>query len=305
MRLTLRQLQIFVAVARTGSTTAAAQSIALSQSATSAALNELEGMLGGQLFDRAGKRLILNDRGRAMLPHARWLIDGAQGIENQFGLAADSMAARLQIAASTTIGNYSMPKLIATYCRAHPESQIQVQIGNTRQVAEAVANFDVDIGFIEGPCHESQLRAIPWIRDEMIIACSPGHELARGRESGIVPFASLRQANWLLRERGSGTREAVEQALLPYLHQLPATIQLGSAEAIKQAVAEGLGVTCLSRSAVQDMVTLGRLVILKTELPPLHRLFYLVHHERKFLSASLEGFMAHCLSAPHAARTGG
>lgn len=92
MRLTLRQLQIFVAVAQTGSTTAAAESIAMSQSAISAALNELEAMLGGLLFDRVSRRLILNDHGRAMLPQARSVLDGAQGIEDQFGLAADSVA---------------------------------------------------------------------------------------------------------------------------------------------------------------------------------------------------------------------
>lgn len=299
MRLTLRQLQIFVAVAQTGSTTAAAESIAMSQSAISAALNELEAMLGGLLFDRVSRRLILNDHGRAMLPQARWVLDGAQGIEDQFGPAAASVA-HLRIAASTTIGNYSLPKLIASYCRDHPRSQIHVQIGNTQQVVEAVSNFDVDIGFIEAPGRETRLRSIPWMRDELVIACSPRHELARKYASEIVPLACLRQANWLLREEGSGTREAVEHALLPHLHQLPASIRLGNAEAIKQAVAEGLGVTCLSRSAVQDMVTLGRLTILKTDLPALHRLFYLIHDERKFLSTSLESFIAHCLSATQA-----
>lgn len=88
------------------------------------------------------------------------------------------------------------------------------------------------------------------MRDELVIVCSPRHELARKYASDIVPLACLRQTNWLLREEGSGTREAVEHALLPHLHQLPASIRLENAEAIKQAVAEGLGVTCLSRSAV-------------------------------------------------------
>lgn len=296
MRLTLRQLQIFIAVARTGSTTAAAKEIALSQSATSAALNELESLLGGRLFDRVGKRLVLNDHGRAMLPEARWVLDGAQSIESQFSRTGAAVAPRFRIAASTTIGNYRLPGLIASYCRARGAGEIEVRIGNTEQVAAAVAGFDVDLGFIEGPCHQPEVRAIPWMRDSLVIVCSPAHELA-GRGGATADLGGLQQATWLLRERGSGTREAVEHALLPTLHRLQSNIQLGSAEAIKHAAAEGLGVTCLSLSAVKDMVELGRLVILKTPLPPLHRLFYLIHHERKFISASLEEFMAHCMSS--------
>src|ERR1700761_4871094 len=112
MRLTLRQLLIFAAVAETGSTTAAGDRVALSQSATSAALNELEKVLGAKLFDRVGKRLIINDNGRALLPRARAALDVAAGIENDFstGVPVD-----LKIVASTTIGNYLLPGLIAGF----------------------------------------------------------------------------------------------------------------------------------------------------------------------------------------------
>ena len=295
MRLTLRQLQIFVAVAHSGSTTAAAGRIALSQSATSAALNELESLLGGKLFDRVGRRLVLNEHGRSMLPQARGLLESARGLEAEFGAAGASSAPRLQIAASTTIGNYVLPAVLASYRRKHRAARFGMRIGNTRQVVQAVASFDVDLGFIEGPTTEPQIAVIPWLPDELVIACSPRDALARKR--GRVSLDALREANWLLREPGSGTREVVEGLLLPHLHRLKTDFDLESAPAIMEAAAEGMGVTCLSRHAVRDMVALKKLVVLDTALPKMRRAFYIIHHERRFLSPTLERFIAHCRTA--------
>ena len=299
MRLTLRQLLIFTAVADTGSTTAAGERVALSQSATSGALNELESLLGAQLFDRIGKRLLLNDNGRALLPQARSLLDGAQEIESQFGLGSTGAATaplvtRLRVGASTTIGNYVLPALIAGYSRTWPGAAVDVVIGNTRDIAAAVTRLEVDIGLIEGPCHEAELRVTPWLQDELVIVAAPTHALVQEGVQARVPLKALRQARWLLREPGSGTREAVEHVLLPHLHHLDGDMQPGSTEAIKQATAEGLGLACLSLCAVQDLVTLGRLVVLRTTLPRLTRRFYLVHHQKKRLSGNLQRFVAHC-----------
>ncbi|WP_372356212.1 LysR family transcriptional regulator [Xanthomonas sp. NCPPB 3443] len=299
MRLTLRQLLIFTAVADTGSTTAAAERVALSQSATSGALNELESLLGAQLFDRIGKRLMLNDNGRALLPQARAVLDGVQQIEGQFGLGSAAAAAaplltRLRVGASTTIGNYVLPSLIASYRSAWPGAAVDVIIGNTREVAAAMSRLEVDIGLIEGPCHEADLQVVPWRQDELVIVAAPTHAVAQAAMRARVPLKALRQAHWLLREPGSGTREAVEQVLLPHLHHLHSDLQPGSTEAIKQAAAEGLGLACLSLCAVQDLVTLGRLVILQTTLPRLTRRFYRIQHRQKRLSGNLQRFVAHC-----------
>jgi len=306
MRLTLRQLHIFTAVADTGSTTAGGLHVSLSQSATSGALNELESLLGARLFDRVGKRLVLNDTGRALLPHARALLDGAEGIENQFGIGdtADTgksgrgIATHLRVGASTTIGNYLLPALMASHLRASPATGIDVTIGNTSDIATAVARLEVDVGLIEGPCHEPELRARPWLEDELVIVCAPSHPLVRDDLAARVGLKALRQQRWLLREPGSGTREAVEHALLSHLHQWEHPMQLGSTEAIKHAAAEGLGLTCLSRCAVEDLLTLRRLVLVNTTLPRLTRRFYLIQHRQKQFSASLQRFVAHCLSTP-------
>ena len=298
MRLTLRQLAIFTAVADAGSTSAAAGRVALSQSATSAALNELEAVLGARLFDRIGTRLVLNDTGRGLLPQARAVLDGAAGIEREFGLGAAPGEAGapslLRIGASTTIGNYLLPALVASWRRARPDAHVDVAIANTGAVAAAVARMEVDLGLIEGPCHEPEVVAQPWREEELVIVCAPTHPLLRGDAGTRLNVAALRQADWLLREPGSGTREAVEQALQPHLHQLREGLHFGGTEAIKQATVEGLGFTCLSLFAVQDLVALGRLVRVRTTLPRLARRLWLIHHRRKQFSRSLAGFIDFC-----------
>jgi len=298
MRITLRQLAVFIAVADAGSTTAAASRVALSQSATSAALNELEAVLQARLFDRVGTRLVLNDTGRGLLPQARAVLDGAAGIERDFGIAVGARDAAapslLRVGASTTIGNYLLPTLIADWRRARPDAQVDVAIANTAAVAAAVARMEVDIGLIEGPCHEPELLARPWREEELVICAAPSHPLLAGDPARKLDVAALRQAAWLLREPGSGTREAVEQALQPHLHQLREGLRFGGTEAIKQAAVEGLGLTCLSLFAVRDLVALGRLVRVRTTLPRLARRFWLVHHRRKQFSRGLAAFVDFC-----------
>ena len=288
MRITLRQLEVLLAVADHGSTTAAARAVSLSQSATSAALNELEALLGLRLFDRVGRRLVVNERGRALLPDARDAVDVVQGIERR---AAASTRARgsadvridVRLGASTTIGNYLVPDLVTAFLRRHPSAQVQVRIDNTAAVAAAAARLEVDFALIEGPCHEPALEVQRWRRDELVIVCAAGDPLARRR--GTVPLQALRQARWLLREPGSGTREAVEQALIPQLDHLADTLQFDNTEALKQGAAAGLGLTCLSALAVRDLVTLGRLAVLRTAIPAIYRPLYLVHHRRRRFAA--------------------
>ncbi|GAA4326846.1 LysR family transcriptional regulator [Pigmentiphaga soli] len=297
MAMSLRQLRIFVAVAKGGSTLAAASDIALSQSAVSAALSELESLLHTQLFDRVGRRLVLNDNGRALLAEAQALLDNAQKIERGFFDRSGLAAATLKLGCTATIGSYVLPSLLARYRLAAPQTPIEVSIANTARVSSLVANFEVDMGLIEGPCTEAGVKAIPWLLDEMVIFCSSRHPLA-AQTKRRVTRAQLRDARWLLREAGSGTRAAVEQALLPYLHQFNVDIELGSSEAIKYAVAEGLWLSCLSSVALRDLVDSGRVAILDTDLPPLTRRFYLVHHQKKYLSYGLEAFLEHCRSYP-------
>ena len=296
MHITLRQLQIFRAIALTGSTTAAARSVPLSQSAASTALGEFERSLGARLFDRVGKRLLLNDNGRALLPLALGVLDGAQHIERAFAVGGVSLATDLRLYASTTIGNYILPRLLSRFRELVPAVRLDVRIGNTLEVVTAVQGFSADLGLIEGPCHALDVNIIPWFEDELVIVAAPGHALAESSKGRVLTAEQLARAPWLLREPGSGTREAVELALLPYLESMQPAMTLGSSEAIKNAAAEGLGISCLSRSVVEELVSAGRLCVLETRMPRLTRRLALIHHRAKVLSETIRRFREYCES---------
>ena len=202
LRLSLRQLEVFVATARGGSTRAAADHIARSQSAASATLADLESTLGVQLFDRVGRRLLLNENGRALLPAAASMLDQASELEHLF---TSDHYAPLRVAASMTIGEYLLPNLMARWKSLHPASPVRLVIGNTGEVINAVAAFDVDIGFIEGTQVHPELVVRPWLTDELVVVASPDHPLA----GSVATMRQLRKAIWAVREPGSGTREAV------------------------------------------------------------------------------------------------
>lgn len=294
LHLTLRQLEIFCAVAQAGSTVAAADAVALSQSATSAALQQLEQAMGAQLFERVGRRLALNDAGRALLPEALALLEQARGIEQAFSVRAASLPVRLRVAASTTIGTYALPAVLAHLARSHPHLSVDLQIANTREVGQAVESLDVDLGLIEGTSHWPGLEVEPWMRDELVIVAAAQDPLVQASGQRPLGVAALRGARWLLREPGSGTREMVEHALLPHLHQLPAAATLGSSEAIARCVAQGLGISCLSRVLVQALVASGELAVLPTTLPRMWRDFSLVQRAGKRRSPALAAFVQAC-----------
>lgn len=297
MRITLRQLQIFVAVARTSSTTEAGKNLPLSQSATSAAINDIESLLNTQLFDRVGKRLVLNDNGRLLLPEALSLIERAMDLEQQFSETHASQPSQLRLGASTTIGNYVLPGLIAG-CRQQKNMSecdivpnMRVDIENSPKVAESVANYEIDAGFIEGQCKEQSLDVIPWLQDELLILASPFHPIAG---KGKVDLDTLQRAFWLMREPESGTRQTVEYELLRHLNHLNIGMEFGGTEALKRATAEGLGISCVSRWAVADYLASGQIVVLDTELPKLTRKFHIILHKQKYLSDNLKHFLNHC-----------
>ena len=287
-RLTLRQLEVFVAIARGGTTRAAAGEIARSQSAASTALGELEGILGAQLFDRVGKRLVINENGRVLLPRAAALLEQALEAE---GLFSEAHAAPLRLASSYTIGEYLLPELIASWKTAHPGSHIRLDIANTHDVFEAVSSFVADVGFIEGMHTHPELTVHKWLTDELVVVAAPAHPLAGARASA----ADLQRAVWVVREPGSGTREASDRWLIPHLDELDVGLELGSNEAIKRAVAAGIGLGCLSRRAVLGAIAEGWLVEIATGLPRMERTLSVVLHRSKRLGSAAEAFVGHCM----------
>lgn len=289
LRLTLRQLEVFAATARAGSTRAAADRVARSQSAASTALADLEATLAVQLFDRVGRRLVLNENGRALLPRAAALLEQAAALESLFDA---EHAAPLRVASSFTVGEYLLPPLISQWKQAHPGSRVTLAIANTHEVLAAVAAFDVDAGFIEGTGSHPDLLVRRWRSDELVVFAAPAHPLAAGGRQASA--RRLAQASWVLREPGSGTREATDRWLTSHLDRLDIGLELGSNEAVKRAVASGLGLGCLSRHAVAEALAQGALVALRTPLPPMRRTLSVVVHRAKPLGSVAQDFVQHC-----------
>lgn len=290
MRLTLRQLQVFVAIAQTGSTAAAGHSLGLSQSASSAALKELEAHWDCPLFDRIGRGLQLNARGRRLLPQARALLVDAARLEQ--AMAAPAAGWDLRLAASSTIGNHLLPAPIASLLANYPLSRIDLQIGNTAQVARAVAQGSVDAGLIEGPCPLPQLRMQPWRQDRLLVVASP--------RLATDTVARLQAARWLLREPGSGTRQVFDEQLLPCLGGSLDHVQLGSTAAIVAAAMAGAGVACLSEWALADALSSGQLRQVAAPLPALARTLWLLELPGRGRNPALDALLGPLDASPSA-----
>lgn len=286
MHITLRQLDVFAEVLKSGSTTQASQMLALSQSAVSAALTDLENQLGVKLFDRVGKRLVVNEHGRLLYPRVVALLDQALEIEQLFH--EDKGAIRVY--ASSTIGNYILPAVIARYRKSWPDLPLEMKVGNSQDVINAVADFRVDVGLIEGPCHSAEIIAEPWLEDELVVFAAPDSPLAHQP----VTLEALAAAPWILREKGSGTREIVDYLLLAHLPQFHLEMELGNSEAIKHAVRHGLGISCLSRRVIAEQLQSGSLVEVRAPLPRLVRTLWRIHHRQKHLSSALTRFLDFC-----------
>jgi DNA-binding transcriptional LysR family regulator len=304
LRLSLRQLEVFAAIAHSGSTREAAGRVARSQSAASAALAELETALGEPLFDRVGRRLVLNENGRALLPGAVALLDHASELQALF---TEEHAAPLRVAASLTIGEYLLPGLMAQWKLAHPNSAVHLAIGNTSKVIAAVAGLEADVGFIEGPQTHVDLRVLRWVSDELVVVAAPAHPLAaaqaaKSAKAARVSARQLAEASWILREHGSGTRLASDRWLIEHLGSLNIGFELGSTEAIKRLAAAGAGLACLSRHTVAEELASGELVALRTRLPVARRRLAMVVRRDKHLGRATEDFIGHCVAMAPAGR---
>ncbi len=257
--------------------------LALSQSAVSAALTDLEGQLGVQLFDRVGKRLVVNEHGRLLYPRALALLEQTTEIEQLF--RKDNGAIRVY--ASSTIGNYILPAMIARYRQDFPDLPLELSVGNSQDVINAVLDFRVDIGLIEGPCHSTEIISEPWLEDELVVFAAPSSPLTKGP----VTLEQLAASPWILRERGSGTRELVDYLLLSHLPRFQMAMELGNSEAIKHAVRHGLGISCLSRRVIAEQLQAGTLSEVTVPLPRLVRTLWRVHHRQKHISNAITRFL--------------
>ena len=292
MRYSLRQLEVFVEVARAESVSRAAAALGMSQSAASGALLELERQFDVRLFERAGKRLRLSALGQAVRPRAEALLDQARELEG--ALQNRQEVGRLRVGATLTIGNYLAVPLLARFRRENPGSAPTLVIANTEEIARQMANFELDVALIEGEIAHPDLELTPWREDELVVFCAAGDRLARKR---TLTDDDLRHVPWIVREQGSGTRQAFDRAMHGLLSELHIALTLQQTEAIKSAVESGLGVGCLSRLALGDAFKRGALHVCRVPQRDFHRQFFFLLRKQKVPSAAVDRWLAICRSA--------
>jgi DNA-binding transcriptional LysR family regulator len=289
MRYSLRQLEVFLATAHFENVTKAADALAMSQSAASGSLAELERTFGVQLFDRMGKRLQLSELGAQLRPAAENLLEQARAFES--ALTDKDVVGRLKLGATLSIGNYLAVGMIAEFRRQFPNADVALTVANTQEIAQRVRHFELDVGLIEGELHDPELQTIPWRDDELQVFAAPGHPLTRCHSIGD---AELLAESWIVREPGSGTRQTFDRAMHGILSDLNISMELQHTEAIKRAVEAGLGVGCLSEICLRDAFARGSLVPLSVPARNFKRQLHIILHRKKFRSESLSQWLILC-----------
>jgi DNA-binding transcriptional LysR family regulator len=294
MRFSLRQLEVFLATAHFQNISKAADSMAMSQSAASSALKELEQQFDILLFDRVGKRLQLNEQGRLVRSRAEALLEQAKELEH--AMLQHHEAGVVNVGATLTIGNFLAVNILTDLLKAHPDAEVNLQVANTQQIMMQVLNYDIDIGMIEGEIQHPELDIIPWKQDGLSVFCAPSHPLANASK---LTDHDLLNSQWVLRESGSGTRQAFDRAMHGILSQMKISLELQHTEAIKRAVQNGLGLGCLSRITLDEEFKRGDLVELNVPHRDFERTLYFIMHKKKHKSAGINRWLNFCEIETH------
>jgi DNA-binding transcriptional LysR family regulator len=255
----LHHLSIFHAIAENGSLTACARKLHISQPALSREIRAFEERLGVTLFERHPKGMRPTQAGEVLRRYAARLFDLEHAAEAAMREIAGALRGRLSIGASNTIGTYVLPRVLATFRRERPEVQVTLFVGNTEQVSQGVGDTRFMLGFIEGPLHLEGLIATVFQQDEIVPVASPDHALFGKRR---LTAADLSGQPLLVRERGSGTREVIEETLRRHDVLEGLAMQFGNTEALKRAAVHGGGIAWLPRISMVNELSDGSLKVL-------------------------------------------
>jgi len=288
--MTLDQLRIFIAVACHQHVTRAAAELGLAQSAVSAAIAALESRHRIKLFHRVGRGIALTEAGALFLDEARAVLARAQTAEQRLSDLGGLKQGHLRLRASQTIAGYWLPRHLADFHRAYPGIAIALDIGNTADAAAAVLDGSADLGFAEGAVEDPRLQVAQVARDRMVLVVGQAHPWAGRKRVALADFANT---DWVLREEGSGTRAMLMAALADAGVTLPPgriAMTLPSNEAVRGAVAAGLGASVLSGSVVAAMLEAEILAAPRADLPD--RAFVSLAHKERYLSAAARALLA-------------
>jgi DNA-binding transcriptional LysR family regulator len=288
---TLRQLRAFAEVARRLSYTAAAKSLHLTQPAVSMQVRLLEQAAGLPLLEQMGRRVHLTDAGRELLRYAAGISDLLREAEDAMNALQGVGGGELSIAVTST-AKYFAPRLLAEFRRRHPDARLRLAVSNREAVVRELTNNTVDLAIMGRPPRGLDTEAAPFARHPIGIIAAPDHPLA-GRKR--LPLARLAGETFIIRERGSGTRAAMEHVFAERGFKARETLEMSSNETIKQAVMAGMGIAFLSMHTIGLELRARRLALLPVAGLPVMREWYAIHRRGKRLSPAAQAFKSFLL----------
>ena len=285
---TFRQLEVFEAIARLGSFTRAAEELFLTQPTVSMQIKKLTDAIGLPLFEQVGKKVYLTDTGVELQAACREIFDSLSRFEMQVADMKGLKQGRLRLAVVTT-AKYFAPRLLGPFYQKYPGIDVTLKVTNREHVLERLHDNRDDLYITGQPPDDIEVVAEPFLENPLVVLAAKTHPLAKARR---IALARLAEEPFLVREPGSGTRMALERLFEDNGLHLKVRMELGSNEAIKQAIAGGLGVSVLSRHTVaHDASTVGELTVLDVEHFPIQRHWYVIYPAGKRLSIVARTFL--------------
>ena len=295
-KITFKQLSVFVSIYQTGSTSRASEALHLSQSAVSSALTELEARLQMPLFERVGRRLNQHPNAHPIYIQAQAILGQALTLEHYH----KHQAGQIHIGASTTIGNYVLPPLLAKLYAALPDAHIDMYIANTQEVVGEVEQLNIDIALVEGMPRPTDMKVIEqraWRTDTLMVFAKYNSKWLTDmtyndkEQCYKLSAEQLARLPLLVREAGSGTRQIIDEQLLQYLPHAEIVMAIQQSEAIKHMVSADIGLGCLSQHVIEAELTAGKLVQVKVAGIDLSRTWWLVWHKARHQSPIWQSFI--------------
>ena len=285
-------MRVFITVADKKNFSKAAKALSLTQPAVSFQIQTLEQYYQTMLFDRVNRHVKLTAAGELLLDYAIHRNNLQAELERNMQQLTGHVKGELLIGASTTIGEYILPYVVGSFKQDYPDVNVTIQIMNTKEISSAVESKTFDLGIIEGPLEQSDvIEAHNFLEDELVLAIPSDHPFAK-KES--ITLEELKELPYITREPGSGSRLIFEQALIDAdfdIEDLNIVMELGSTTSIKSAIMGGLGVSIISKWAVQDLVKAGKVAALNVQGLTLKRSFHIILNQEKFHSEATGKFL--------------
>jgi len=294
------KLRVFCTVAETKSFSKASSIIHLTQPAVSLQVQALEEIYETKLFDRSNNTVTLTPAGRVLYKYAKDILTLYANVSRDIGGLTGLVKGSLTVGASSTVANYVLPSVVADFRRTHPKTRINLLVGNSKKVVEMLNAGTIDVGLIEGEVSRQKIVTERFLEDELVLIMPPSHAWA-GRQD--IPVSDLAAEPFIIREDGSGTRQMIEKHLAKHgltPQNMNISLILGSTEAIKGAVEQGMGISMLSQWAVKKEIETGTLAKGRFQDLKVSRHFSIVHGKSGFQSHMFDTFLAYLRQYPFA-----